>query len=233
MPQFLTRGLFCLVLFVTPMAVAANEFTSVISVSGRGEVHVPPDQITLRVGVVAEARSAQDAIQLMSDDARLLLEALEDAGIPAQDVQTTMLDLRPVRDPNGSVQGRQLRIIGFEAQTQVTVTSRDLIGIGALFDDILAAGANQINGFNFGLQDTEKALNEARVLAVKDALTKAQLYADAAGVPLGAILEISDVATGGGFEAAPRMMAADAGIPMAPGSLHLSAQVFVTVAIGE
>lgn len=230
--QSLSRVLICLASLAAPMTVAAQDLARIMTVTGQGEVHVPPDQVTLRLGVVAESRMARDAIRRMGEDAENLLAALERAGIPAEDVQTTMLDLRPIRDPNGADQGRQLRIIGFEAQTQVTVTSGDLDGVGDLFDDVLSAGANQIHGISFGLQDTENALNEARKLAVQDALSKAEVYADAAGVPLGAILQISDAANGGGFTAAPRMMAAEARVPMAPGSLRLSAQVIITVAIG-
>ncbi|PWR04100.1 hypothetical protein DKT77_03400 [Meridianimarinicoccus roseus] len=205
----------------------------VITVTGEGAVRAAPDMVTLRLGVLAEGRTASDAIDRMSADAARLLAALDAAGVPATDVQTTMLDLRPIREQNAAEPRRALRITGFEAETQVSVTSTDMAGLGDLFDRVLEAGANRVSGISFGLQDTENAMNQARAAAVRDAVSKARVYADAAGVPLGAVLRITDAPGASPFDAAPRMMAAEGAMPIAPGSLRLTAQVSVTLAIGE
>jgi len=56
----------------------------------------------------------------------------------------------------------------------------------------VAAGANQINSVSFGIADTTALMADARGDAVADAKTRAQTYANAAGVSLGNILTISD-----------------------------------------
>ena len=64
--------------------------------------------------------------------------------------------------------------------------------LGAALDALVAAGANQMNGVNFAIQDTAPLLAEARAEAVADAKAKAETYAKAAGVSLGPILSISE-----------------------------------------
>ena len=56
----------------------------------------------------------------------------------------------------------------------------------------MGAGANEIGGINFTVTQASKALDEAREKAVADARRKAEIYAKAAGVTLGAPLSISE-----------------------------------------
>jgi len=202
-----------------------------ITVTGSADTALPPDRATLRVGVLAEGRTAAEALTRMGRDAGALFATLDAAGIPASDIRTAAIDLREIRDPNARPEpGRVPRIVGFAAETQVTVASGDLSGLGKLLDDLVRAGANRIDGISFGLADAEAALVPLRADAVRDAMDRAAAYAAAAGVTLGPVMTISDLA-GGGPGPVSRMMVADAGVPIAAGSLKLSAQVEMTFAI--
>lgn len=204
-----------------------------ITVTGTAEVALPPDRATLRVGVLAEGRTAAEALTRMGRDAGALFDTLEAAGIPASDIRTAAIDLREVRDPNARPEpGRVPRIVGFAAETQVVVVSDDLSGLGMLLDDLVRAGANRIDGITFGLADADAALAALRADAVRDAMDGAAAYAVAAGVTLGPVMSISDV-PGGGPAPMSRMLAADAGVPIAAGSLRLSTQVEMTFAIRD
>ncbi len=59
-------------------------------------------------------------------------------------------------------------------------------------DTLLAAGANDIGGVNFMVSNASKWLDEARPKAIADARRKAEIYAKAAGVAIGAPLSISE-----------------------------------------
>ena len=57
---------------------------------------------------------------------------------------------------------------------------------------LVGAGANDIGGINFTVTQASKLLDEAREKAIADARRKAEIYAKAAGVTLGAPLSISE-----------------------------------------
>ena len=61
-----------------------------------------------------------------------------------------------------------------------------------MIDTLVGAGANEIGGINFMVSQASKLLDEAREKAVADARRKAEIYAKAAGVTLGAPLSISE-----------------------------------------
>ena len=78
----------------------------------------------------------------------------------------------------------------------------DLKKLGGALDAVVGAGANQINGVSFGLQNPEAAENAARREAVKALAAKADLYAQAAGYRVGRLVNLSE---GGGYSPQPPM----------------------------
>jgi hypothetical protein len=73
----------------------------------------------------------------------------------------------------------------------VYVTLRNLDQVGDVLDAAVKAGSNSINGIQFDAEDRSKALSEARKAAVADARTQASELAEAAGVELGLIQNMS------------------------------------------
>ena len=122
-------------------------------------------------------------------------------------------------------------IIGYQANNQVTVRQRNLADFGRTIDTLVTAGANQVSGPNFQLDQPDPALDEARIEAVKQARARATLYAQAAGLRVLRILSISE--TGGYAPPPPVMyamraqMAEAAPTPVAAGELALQANVTV------
>jgi hypothetical protein len=204
-----------------------------MTITGTGEVRVAPDMATLRMGVEAEARLARDAVDAMRADMDTIMAVLQEAGVVAEDVQTTALGLRARREETGATPGRAPRIAGFVATSQISVVVDDLARLGDLFDAMLAAGANRIEGVSFGLKTPRVAQDAAKRAAMADARATAVLYADGAGVTLGPVLRIFDGASPRPPMSTARMMAADAAMPIAPGSLNITAQVVVTYGIGD
>jgi len=92
-------------------------------------------------------------------------------------------------------------------------------------------GSNDVGQIQFGVSNPEKYIDEARESAVKDARTKAETYAKAAGVTLGKVLSISEA----GYNQShyPEMMAMraakmDSAPPIAAGQETLSSSVTIT-----
>src|SRR5207302_7877257 len=83
-------------------------------------------------------------------------------------------------------------IVGYRASNHVTIRLRDVTKVANVIDTLVAAGANDIGGINFMVSQASKLLDEAREQAIADARRKAEIYAKAAGVALGAPLSISE-----------------------------------------
>jgi uncharacterized protein YggE len=209
-------------------AAMAESLPPAISVVGEASVSVPPDLARIEGGVTSEARTARDASEANNVAMGKVLQALKGAGIEDKDLQTSRLSLQPQYAPNRPPPNV---IVGYQASNRVTVRLRDVTKVAGVIDTLVGAGANEIGGVSFMVAAASKLLDEARSRAIADARRKAEIYAAAAGVTLGAPLSISE-------ENAPnavpyRRMTAGlaASAPVAQGEETLSVSVNVTWAI--
>jgi len=204
---------------------------AMITVTGEGSVSAAPDMAVIPVGVETVADSARGALEANNARSEAVIARLKAAGIAPRDIQTTGLSLGPRYDYSSG--GDNQKITGYVASNQVTARVRGLEGLGAVLDAVVADGANQLASIGFALQDPGPAMDEARRLAVADALSRARLLAAAAGVTLGPVLSIGDGAGQGGpvplFRQAAEMAAG--AVPVASGELTLSASVTMVFAI--
>ena len=216
------RGLALLICFLLPLGNALA-LDRLITVTGEGTVSVPPDMATIHLGVTTQAASAREASDANARRMTALLTAIKAGGITASDIQTTSLSLQPQMGG-----GNTPRITGFQASNQVTVKVRDLSALSGLLDKTIAAGANDVSGIEFSVSDRSRALDRARKDAVDDARRKAELYAAAAGVKVGAVVTINETTDQPPVRPMMRTMREAASVPIEPGEQKL--QVSVTVA---
>jgi uncharacterized protein YggE len=205
--------------------------TRQISVVGTGTVTAKPDILRIMVGVVAHDPEAGEAMRQMGDDLTKVMAALSDEGVPPADIQTTGLRLSERYNENRNYD-EPPKVVGFTATSSVNVVVRDMDRAGGILDRLVSEGANQISGLQFDIEDRVPLLEQARVAAIGDAITKTALYADAARVKVGAILSISEMSGGGGFDRGQVMaMAESRSVPIAAGTLDVTAQITVVTAI--
>ena len=160
-----------------------------ISVTGEATVSVPPDLAQIDGGVTSEAKTAREASDANNAAMGKVLLALKGAGIDEKDIQTSRLSLQPQNAPNRT---GPPPIVGYRASNRVTIRLRDVTKVASVIDTLVGAGANDIGGINFMVSQASKLLDEAREQAIADARRKAEIYAKAAGVTLGAPLSISE-----------------------------------------
>jgi hypothetical protein len=209
---------------------APAQATGQITVTGEGRVEAAPDMATLTLGVTTEARTAAEAMAANSAQLTRVLERLRSAGIADRDMQTTGLSLNPNWQSGGD--GAAPRITGYVAGNMLAVRLRDLDATGQVLEAAIGDGANTFNGLSFGLTDPAAALTEARRRAVADALARARLLAEAAGLTLGPVLSISEGGSPGGPGPMFRMeAAADAPVPVLGGEVATEARVTMVFAL--
>jgi hypothetical protein len=163
-----------------------------ITVSGEGEVKTRPDMAMISTGVVTEGTTAKEALARNNTAMTAVIAALKNAGVAEDDIQTSDFSVSPKYPPYQPNQTSAPRIVGYTVSNQVTARVKDLKKLGAILDTLVQAGSNQIHGISFGVDEPKPLLDGARKKAVADARAKAELYAAAAGVSLGKVVQISE-----------------------------------------
>lgn len=210
-------------------AVAQVAPPPMISVTGEASISVPPDLALIDGGVTSEAKTAREASEANNTAMGKVLLALKSAGIDEKDVQTSRLSLQPQYAPQ-TRPGPNV-ISGYRASNRVTIRLRDVTKVAGTIDTLVSAGANEIGGINFTVEKASKLLDDARTQAVADARRKAEIYAAAAGVSLGAPLSISEQGGSSPPVVFGKMRAAMAPAPVAQGEETLQVTVSVSWAI--
>jgi uncharacterized protein len=150
-----------------------------ISVSGEGKVTASPDIAELTFGVSTGRRAtAKDAMAMLERDMNAIFDAATEAGIAKEDIKTEQLSMNPSYD--WTTNGQVLR--GFEASQSLRVKVRDLDKVGDVLSAATAAGANQVGGVTFTIDDPNALQEEARTEAIADAKKKAEALADSLGL---------------------------------------------------
>lgn len=161
-----------------------------LTVTGMGTVRIEPDTASVSFGVLTEDETLSTAQAESTETMTAILAAVTDAGVEERDIQTANFSVTIVYDYDDD--GNVTRVLGYEVANTVTVTVRQLDTLGGMLDAVVSAGANTVSGINFYVEDTTDAARQARIAAVKDALSKANDIATAAGLRVGRIVSISE-----------------------------------------
>jgi len=208
-----------------------------IAVPSVATAEVTPDIAVLRLGVATERRTAAEAAAANARAAQEVIDEGSALGVEGRDARTLSVTLIPLysdeRDPNG--RGGRRILTGYLARNTLQIRVRDVAKAGAIARALVDKGANVLEGVAFEISDGEARLDDLRAKAIGDAGRRARLYADALGLRLGRVLEISPEATfypeGGVADVALRRTGAAEGsgaaIPIAPGVQKLQAQARV------
>jgi uncharacterized protein YggE len=163
-----------------------------IAIVGHGEAKFAPDLAIITLGVLNSATTAREALDANNAAMNSVMTGLKSAGIAPNDMQTSNFTISPRYD-FGQDNRQPPRVVAYDVSNTVTITVRKLDTLGAVLDQTVSQGSNQINGIMFSASDPGPAQDEARKAAVADAKRKAKLFADAAGIRLGDILSLSEV----------------------------------------
>jgi uncharacterized protein YggE len=219
-----------------PGATAAEtDATRTISVSGEGRVSLAPDVVMISVGV-DERNADLNAAQAAADEKMdAIIAALQANGVAEEDIQTGNYSIYAERDYEREGQP----VTGYVVSHTVTAKVRDIDNAGNVISATIDAGANNVGGIWFALDDPAGAVQQARELAVADAEAKATELARLANATLGPIQVITEGSTpstppvayngaGMAYDEAARSSVAPT---INPGQTEVVLAVYVTYAI--
>jgi len=201
-----------------------------ISMSGRGSVSAAPDVAEISVGVTTTSPTADRAMRANAARMNEVFALLEAQKIQRADIQTVQFSVNPQWSNRQTSIDKPLEIDGFVATNILRIKVRNIPALGAVLDALATAGANRIESISFSITDQAPLLDRARVLAVEDARHKAEVFAKAAGVTLGAIEMISETADVASPVFRAEALRLDAS-PIAEGTQIVSADVTIRWAL--
>ena len=203
-----------------------------VTVTGVGQAAAKPDMAIVTIGVVERAETAAEALRANSAQMARLLSVLDAMNVAARDRQTVGLQITPEYRYE-SRDGRPAPD-GYTVRNSLTVRIRDLAATGDVLDALVEAGANQMDGIAFDVEDKATLLDEARRRAMADARHTAELLATGAGASLGPIVAVTDL---GQQPGPPQMLRSDmigtaASVPIEAGEATIDARVTTVWELG-
>ena len=193
-----------------------------IRVNGVGVVKASPDIAVLSMGVETFAETVTSARDEAAIAIHGMLTALRAGGVVDDDIETRFFNIQPeytfvdVSSPDGR-RIRERVLTGYRVTNTLSVTLHDLDAVGSVIDDVVTAGgdAARINSIGFTVEDGTALEEQARTLALRDAVAKADLYAAETGVARGKLVFISETSA----PAFPRAVRVESAFAIADGAV--------------
>lgn len=160
------------------------------------EIELAPDIAVISAGVTSEAPSAVEAMRQNSAEMRRVIERIKAQGVAEKDIQTSGISLYARYDYD---QGQQRQVFrGYQVSNRVSVKLRAIERTGEVLDALVAAGATDLSGPSFSVEDESAAKEAARSRAFKRGQAQALTYAMMGGYDDVRLVYISEVFTGNG-----------------------------------
>lgn len=188
-----------------PLSSTVTQKQADFSVSGTGKITAIPDIATISLGIQISkptVKSAKDEVNRITNQA---VDTLKKLGLAEKDIKTENYSIYPEYDYSA---GRS-RISGYRVSSNLEVTVRDLEKVNDVIDQTANLGINTLGNISLKVNDDQlkKLQQQAREEAVKEAKTKAENLAQAAGMKLGRIINVSESEP---YSPRPVFLAADA-----------------------
>ncbi len=174
--------------------------TRTIQVSGEGKLDTRPDIATITASVITRGADAAKVQQDGTTKMNSVIAFVKAQGVKEQDIQTTSYNVYPTNrwDPKS---GEQI-LTGYEASQSITIKVRGIDKstdkVNAIAGGIVPAGANQVSGVQYMIENPEVQRAAARAQAFDNAAMKAREMAKQNGVRIARVITFSESNSYGG-----------------------------------
>jgi uncharacterized protein len=184
------------VLSIASPALATREYENTIDVSASGRVVVMPDSVRNTFSVRTQAKTMAEAKDLNAKKINAITAKMKALGIAGLELETEGFSANPTYKYEKSGKSS---ITGYEVYHSMSIKVEHLANkdklesvAAKITDEPANAGATNVGSVSFYLSDNNPAFDEATTLAVKRARQKADVLANAAGVKVMGIYQITN-----------------------------------------
>lgn len=171
-----------------PLTVTTKQQPSELSVVGEGKVDVVPDTAYIDVGItINDAQTSKDAQNSIGKTNNAIIAAMIKLGVKKEDIKTSNYSVYPnySYESNGNN-----KLLGYSGNVTITIKVNDTQKATQVIEAATAAGANQIQGTRFVVEDPQKYRDAAREKAIANAREQAQKLANNLGIRLGKVVNV-------------------------------------------
>jgi uncharacterized protein YggE len=216
-----------------------------ITVTGQGEVRVPPDEVLFTLAVENVDKDMLLANKKTDDSVKQILAIARKHNVKPEDVQTSQISVQPKYNTDDMEYEARRNIkrvlIGYEVSKTIAIRLREIARFDEMLADILKAGITRLSNLEFRDSQLRKHRDEARRMAIRAAKEKATLLAGEIGQSIGPAYSITEYVSGAEYGRSNAMqnvagVAADspaADSATAPGSVAVTAQVTVRFRLNQ
>lgn len=209
----------------------------VIELSVYESITAEPDIVTVGAGVTTDAPTAVEAMRQNAAEMTRVIDRIRALGVDQKDIQTTGINLSARFDYDRDNRKRVFR--GYSVSNRVRVKLRDIEGTGAALDALVEAGATDVSGPDFGLEDDEAAKEQARERAIARAGERARAYAEMLDYDDVRVLQINETIRASSPAPVQSMRAMDSeavsvsATPVEPGMVETGVSISITYELVE
>ena len=179
--------------FVGPIPFSVTQTTTekktTFDVDGEGKVTAIPDTAEINLGIQVNKPTVEAAQKEANEKINKITDELKKLGIEEKFIKTINYSLYPEYDYRAGQ-----KIVGYNVNITLKIKVKDFDKINQVIDTATSLGANQIGSLSFTIDDEklEELKMEARKQAIEKAKKKAKEIANAGGLRLGRIVNISE-----------------------------------------
>ena len=182
------------------------EFTVV----GTGKVDVVPDVAVIDAGItVSNLPTADEAKKEMTAVNNRIIQVVKAIGIEKKDIETSNFNIYPEYDTSGIVRPMMLeksatagtsdsasKISGYSGTASVTIKVRKKELAPQVISNVTGAGATNVSGPRFMVDDPQSYREKARSEAIKNAQEQAKKLSKELGIKLGKVTNMIESGNG-------------------------------------
>jgi uncharacterized protein YggE len=160
-----------------------------ITISGQGKVYAKPDIALISLGLKTEGQEIQKITQENTTVMNKIIKEVKDFGVEDKDIQTTLYSIIP--QYNWTEKGGRF-FTGYAVEQNIQIKVRNFDKIGNILSVGVNNKANNIEGLQFAIDNTDAVQVEARQKAINEAKIKAQTLSNQVGLKIAKLLNISE-----------------------------------------
>ncbi len=182
--------------FIGPIPFSVTQTTTekknTFDVQAEGKTTAIPDTAEINVGIQVNKNTVQAAQKEANEKINKISNEIKKLGIDDKYIKTTDYNVYPEYDYRAGQ-----KIVGYNVNITLKIKVKDFDKINQVIDTATSLGANQIGNLTFTIDDEklEEIKMEARKQAIEKAKEKAKEIANAGGLKLGRIVNISESTT--------------------------------------
>lgn len=165
---------------------------TVICATGSASVALEADIAMLTLGVRASGATVSEAQKQYAGVLEALSSALEQIGVSHEDIYSSCYDVDTVYNYQYTKLSEKETPAGYSLASTLVVRVRDTARLGEVIDAAISCGAQSSYELSFESSSYDEAYNQALSQATADAVRKAGLLAQAAGLTLDELCSVTE-----------------------------------------